>query len=277
MGCDRKAAIMRRNSVTFFYSSLFFPASIRQDVLTLYAFVRTADDFVDSIPQDPRGLDRFRNDYSKARQTGHCEDPIVSEFVALANRLDFRPEWVESFLDAMAQDLRKAVYETLDETLEYMYGSAETVGMMMARILRLPDESLACARALGRAFQYVNFIRDVAEDAAMGRQYLPGDELFNAGFTELTARTVLSKPDAFEAFIRQQLTRYHDWVREASEGFRFIPPRALAAIRTATDMYNYSADVIARRPVVVFERKVKPGKAQVLAAGMRNLMGALIR
>lgn len=267
---------MRRSSTTFFYSSVFFPGAVREDVLTLYAFVRTADDLVDNLPQDRDGFARFCDEYRTAAAKGDCSDEVVSEFAALAQRRGIRPEWVESFLWAMGQDLEKSVYLNIAETQDYMYGSAETVGMMMARIMELPDESLPCARALGRAFQYVNFIRDVKEDSSMGRLYLPLEELLAVGLAELTDSAVRAAPDAFERFIRDQLARYHRWVQEASDGYRFIPRRALGAIRTAVDMYNYTADVIAKRPAVVMERKVKPGRLQVIGAGVKNLARAVV-
>lgn len=267
---------MRRASTTFFYSSLFFPRAVREDVLTLYAFVRTADDLVDTFPQDRDGFARFCDEYRATAETGECSNEIVLGFAELARRRAIAREWVESFLWAMGQDLEKSVYLNIAETQAYMYGSAETVGMMMARIMGLPDESLRCARMLGRAFQYVNFIRDVMEDSAMGRLYLPLDELQASGLAELTESAARAAPDAFERFVRSQLARYHQWVREASDGYRFIPGRALGAVRTAVDMYDYTARVIAREPLVVLERKVKPGRFQVIAAGVKNLARAAV-
>ena len=69
------------------------------------------------------------------------------------------------FLGSMAADLTRRFYRTEAETLEYVYGSAEVIGLFMARIMRLPEEALPAARMLGRAMQFINFIRDAAEDA----------------------------------------------------------------------------------------------------------------
>ena len=272
MSSSQNTAIMRRSSITFFYSSLFFPRAIRDDVRTLYAFVRTADDFVDRVPQDAKGFQKFCEEYRACVDGSECSSEVVQEFVELARRRRIQRDWVDSFLWAMGQDLSKAVYTDISETLAYVYGSAETVGMMMARIMELPEESLPCARALGRAFQYINFIRDIFEDAAMGRTYLPLGELRAAGLAEVSEECVRKNPDAFNRFIRGQLKRYNDWLKEAENGYRYIPARALAAVKTAADMFNYTASVIQRRPISVLERKVKPPRILVIATGVRNFL-----
>ncbi|MFQ3550364.1 MAG: squalene/phytoene synthase family protein, partial [Armatimonadota bacterium] len=153
--------IMKNNSKTFFNSSLFFPKAVRSKVMTLYAFVRTADDFVDSIPQDKDGFIEFRNQYESALDGKHTGNFIIDDFAALKNKTNIPNDWVDSFLESMEQDLYKIEYKNIAETQAYMYGSAEVVGLMMARVMALPDESFEYARLLGRAFQYLNIIRDV--------------------------------------------------------------------------------------------------------------------
>ncbi len=263
---------MRRASTTFFNSSLFFPARVRSDVTTLYAFVRTADDFVDSVPQDRDGFFHFRDDYLAAAGGREAGNPITARFVELATRRGFEKEWVESFLSAMEQDLWKTEYSTLAETEEYMRGSAETVGLMMARVLALPYESLPYARLMGKAFQYLNFIRDVREDLEMHRIYIPGDAIAAAGLTELSVNAALRNPREFRVLISGQLARYWQWRREAARGYRYIPRRYFVAIKTAADMFDFTALQIERNPAVVMERKVKPARARVIASGIRNLV-----
>ena len=77
-------------------------------------------------------------------------------------------------------------------------------------------------------------------------------------------------PDAFEGFIRGQLDRYRVWQAEAEAGYRFIPKRYLVPIKSAGDMYNWTAETIAKDPFVVYSRKVKPGRGRILAQVIRN-------
>lgn len=170
----------------------------------------------------------------------------------------------------MESDLDDQVCQTLEDSERYMYGSAEVVGLMMARVLALPEESLAYARLLGRAFQYINFIRDVGEDLALGRCYLPQDDLASCGLAELSEDAARNEPERFADLIRTHLSRYRRWRSEASRGLKLIPPRNRIAIQTAADLYDWTADRIERDPLVVFSRKVKPSRWAVLRAGLRN-------
>ena len=256
--------IFRRGSTTFYNSSRFFPADVRAEVTALYAFVRLADDFVDALPQDGEGFAAFRREYESAASGDSVEHPVIRAFVELAQRRRFEREWVDCFLDTMAQDLWKRDYATLEETLQYTNGSAEVVGLMMARVMGLSPDAEPYARLLGRAFQYVNFIRDTKEDALMGRTYLPRDEMREAGLRDLSPESAERHPEAFNRYVRAQIARYRAWQREGAEGFRFIPANSLAPIRTAAAMYEHTARVIERNPLVVFQRKVKPSKTRVL-------------
>lgn len=264
--------IFRRGSTTFYNSSRFFRPDIRAEVTTLYAFVRLADDFVDSVPQDRAGFAAFRSEYQSAVSGDSVEHPVVRAFVDLAERRHLEREWVDCFLDTMEQDLWKRDYETLDETLQYTFGSAEVVGLMMSRILGLPAVAEPYARLLGRAFQYVNFIRDIHEDGAMGRTYLPMDEVRAAGLEGLSPESAERHPKAFRDYVRSQINRYRTWQREGSEGFRYIPAHSLAPIRTAADVFEHTARVIERDPRVVFRRKVKPTRARILFAAGRHML-----
>lgn len=265
--------IMRRGSTTFFNSSLFFPPAVRRDVVTLYAFVRTADDFVDAVPQDADGFHAFADDYLTALNGGSVDNPVITGFVELAERRTFQAVWIDAFLDVMAQDLWKKEYETLDETIAYMHGSAETVGLMMAKVMSLPDEALPYAALLGRAFQYINFVRDIREDLELGRTYIPTEDLAEFNVPGLTLSKATEWPDIFNKLIIKQLQRYRQWRREAGEGFRFIPARYLIAIKTAADMFDMTAAEIERNPAVVLQKNVKPSKCRVMTAGLRNLVG----
>jgi len=268
------ADIIRRSSTTFSNSTRFFPAAVRRDVTALYAFVRTADDFVDRVSPDAAGFADFRATYESAAPGRVTGDQIIDRFVELQLRKTFDPDWVRAFLDAMAQDLHKTCYATHAETADYTHGSAGVVGEMMARILGLPDESIPYARFLGMAFQYVNFIRDIDEDLGLGRVYIPLEAIRAAGLPELTRAAALANPECFSVLVTSQLKVYFAWRGQAEPGFAFIPRRARAAIRTAADMYDYTADVIGRDPLIVFERKVKPSARKVIARGLRNLVGA---
>jgi phytoene synthase len=260
----------KQGSRTYFNSSLFFPKAVRRDVFALYGFVRVADNFVDSVPQDADGFHRFRDAYLKAcggRATG---DPIIDAFVELSGRKGFDPAWADAFLHSMELDLSKKEYDRLEETLEYIYGSAEVIGLYMAKILDLSPDSFPHAERLGRSMQYINFIRDIDEDRTLGRRYLP---LEGTPLESLDREYVLSHPEQFNGFLRHHLDNYRVWQREAEAGFRYIPRRYLIPIKTASDMYNWTAKTIEEDPMIVFRRKVKPAKGRIWRTVLANTLG----
>ena len=260
--------IFKAGSKTYFNSSLFFPRLVREEVFILYAFVRVADNYVDAIPQNTEGFTRFREAYKQAAQGNPAGDPVIDSFVQLAAMRDFDPLWVEAFFTSMEMDLHKKQYNSLEETLEYIYGSAEVIGLFMARIMGLPREADYPACRLGRSMQYINFIRDIAEDNGLGRRYLP---LESSGLDSLEEDETRKKPEQFRTFMQLQTQRYKKWQREAEEGYALIPRRYRIPIKTAGDMYTWSARIIEKDPFVVYQRKVKPSRSRIIASIAANL------
>jgi 15-cis-phytoene synthase len=259
--------VFKAGSKTYFNSSLFFPSEIRDDVFVLYGFVRVADNFVDAIPQQPDKFHAFVDAYRRALSGETTGDTIIDSFVELAQEKEFDPEWTDAFLHSMELDLVKSRYETLDDMLEYVYGSAEVIGLYMCRIMGLDRDADEAATMLGRAMQVINFIRDIAEDNTLGRIYLPIGESSLPDLAEVTARTNAAE---FKRFVRAQIERYQGWQARAEQGYSFIPRRYLLPIKTAADMYNWTAEQIAEDPFVVYRHKVKPARSRIVARAARN-------
>jgi phytoene synthase len=257
----------RAGSKTYFNSTRFFPEPVRSDVFRLYGFVRTADNYVDCIPQDRAGFEEFVARYRDARAGRASGIPIVDDFVELAARCRFEDDWIEAFLGSMRMDLNKRVHATLDESIDYMYGSAEVIGLFMARIMGLSDAAMDCARLLGRSMQYINFIRDIAEDHSLGRIYLPISETSLSSLAEQETR---AHPVEFRRFIQAQLSRYRQWQARARRGYKLIPKRYRIPIKTAGDMYEWTAQTIANDPFVVYKTKVKPNRGRIMVTGVLN-------
>jgi phytoene synthase len=259
--------VFRAGSKTYFNSSLFFPPLLRERVFTLYAFVRVADNYVDAFPQQEKEFRAFRRRYEAASRGTPAGDTIIDPFVRLSAECSFDPAWAGAFLDSMEADLSKKNYETIEEALAYIYGSAEVIGLFMARIMQLPEEALPAAAMLGRAMQYINFIRDIAEDASLGRRYLP---LNGASPRIVTADYARKNPGEFSAFIGGHLSLYRVWQKDAVSGYGFIPRRCRVPIKTAADMYWWTAQRIEKRPLVVFDEKVKPSRGRIFLRIARN-------
>lgn len=252
--------LFRRGSKTYYNSTRFFPAAVRREVFVLYGFVRKADNYVDAVPQQGPAFQAYCAAYRRALGGTASGDPVIDDFVELMRRRDFDPQWVDAFLHAMEMDLSKRVYRRVDESLEYIYGSAEVIGLFMARIMGLQPEADDAARMLGRSMQYINFIRDIEEDNGFGRTYLPLDEtsLGSLRFEDADADRA-----EFRRFIRAQLDRYDTWQQQAAEGFGYMPMRYRVPVKTAADMYHWTGTVIRNDPFIVYHKKVKPGRLRI--------------
>ncbi len=264
------ASIFRRGSRTYFNSSIFFPEETKQDVFSLYGFVRKADDFIDAIPQQTDRYYAFKDLYYSSSPDEESGDLVIDSFVNLREKRKFRPAWIDSFFDAMEMDVGDIRYRHIQQVLEYIYGSAEVVGLMMASIMQLPRPAFRYARLLGRAMQYINFIRDTKEDLALGRSYYPESELAEFGLEALSEQEARAKPQKFRDFMSFQISRYFAWQEEAERGFVYLPAALLVPVKTASEMYKWTAKKIEQDPYVIFRKKVKPSTARILGIAVMN-------
>jgi 15-cis-phytoene synthase len=172
--------------VTNAYSSSFsmgiflLSPAIRPQIYTIYAFVRYADEIVDSFEgfKQRELLDRFIEDYYLALEEKISLNPVLNSFQEVVNTYKIQG-LVEQFLVSMKMDLDKSVYKTKEEYEQYILGSAEVVGLMCLKVFAENDESNYAklkpyAMKLGSAFQKINFLRDFKADYNdLGRSYFP--------------------------------------------------------------------------------------------------------
>jgi phytoene synthase len=185
-------------------------------------------------------------------------------------RKNIPKEWIESFFHSMTLDTYKKNYQTMEELSDYLYGSAEVIGLVMCKILNLPAESYDYAKMLGRAFQYINFIRDIAEDNSLGRCYFPENIRSAHNLKTLEYTEIQNKQTQFSMFMKDAIEQYLTWQSEGEKGFRYIPKRYLVPIKAASDIYRLTARIIVKNPQIVFQKKVKPNKLRILTSIVYN-------
>ena len=266
--------IFRKGSTTYYYSTKLFPAKIRKEVTQLYNFVRIADDYVDSVPQDTDGFMNFKEDYYRVLSGKSSDNEVITDFVKLSQKRKFDNKWVDAFLFSMEMDTRKSTYKNLDELNTYLYGSAEVIGLMMNKVMNVNQNADDSARYLGKAMQFINFIRDIDEDLDLKRTYFPVEDLDSFGLSGLTRGEARRKPKQFKAFVRSQIQLYFKWQKRAELGFKFIPKNMRIAVKTASDMYLWTAKEIYKNPFIVYDLKIKPSWTKVLLSGLRNTFQA---
>ena len=182
--------IHRRRDPAYYWATRRLPADVRPAVHALYAYVRIADDIVDApaatAPADERRreLDRWQDALRAGRAGEVPEHPVVAALVDAGDRHDLPLDGHEAYMRSMRIDCGPVRVETWDELEDYMEGSAGSVGRIMAPLLGAPTEAGAGFARLGRGFQLANFLRDVPEDLALDRVYIPREDLERFGTGE---------------------------------------------------------------------------------------------
>jgi len=214
--CKKKAA---QSGSSFYYSFLFLPTEQRKAIMALYAFCREVDDIVDECTDKgiaAQKLQWWQTEIERVYQ-GLPEHPIGKAIKASKERFRLNKELFEQILQGMTMDLNYQGYETFEDLKLYCHCVASVPGLLASEIFGYEDpKTLDYARNLGLAFQLVNIIRDVGEDANRGRVYIPEAEL--AQFS-LSAADILKKNDSdnFRALMKFQATRARDYYQKALE------------------------------------------------------------
>jgi phytoene synthase len=261
-----KFKIFFKGSTTYFFSSLFFPKKIREEIFTLYAYVRKIDDIVDKENPSYEEFLEWKRQTLDALKGTRVENKLITDYVQLAKSKKFEDEWIIAFLDSMEKDFTKKVYKSYKELENYMYGSAEVIGLMMAKILDLSPNSYEAARLQGKSMQFINFLRDVKEDNELGRIYLPIEHQKELHITKL------KNDDKWKILVKKEVEIYRNLQNEAEKGYQFIPKRYLISIKTASDMYNWTAEKIFKNPEVVWQKKLKPSPFLVIFTIIKNYL-----
>ncbi len=182
--CSRD--ITRHYSTSFSLGIRFLAKDLRNPIYSIYGFVRLADEIVDSFHgyEQRSLLEEFKNDTYNAIEKGISLNPVLNSFQQVVKKYQIDKSLVDAFLHSMELDLEKQQY-TRSLHDEYIYGSAEVVGLMCLKVFCRGDKDLNDslqfnAKKLGSAFQKINFLRDMKADyVGLGRNYFPDVDFSN--------------------------------------------------------------------------------------------------
>lgn len=236
------------------------PAEVRPAVHALYAFVRTADELVDGPGRAPdpaqrsAALDRREEELWHAAAGAPSADPSISALVHAARRHDLPLEELRAYMDSMRTDCGPVRIASWEELTRYMNGSAAAVGRIMAPLLGAPGEASDSFASLGMAFQLTNFIRDVREDWALDRMYLPEDERERFGVTHGDIERGEATP-GFRALLALEVERARALFAEGSLALDAVQPRVRPGMRMARAVYVRVLDRVERLDYDVLRSK----------------------
>lgn len=201
---------------------------------------------------------------------------IIAPFCDMAKRYGFEKTWIDAFFASMEQDLEPRYYETWEELMEYVFGSAEVIGLMMTRLMGTPTTHDMGARALGASMQLINFLRDLYEDRGRERLYIPLEELTKHELTSVTLWAENTLHEKKISLIQEYIQRIDTLQATAETSFAYLPKGCLIPVRLASDAYKHTLQKIRRDPLLALRGAPKNHAGDILLVAASTLFSESI-
>jgi len=269
------AAVARREAKNFYYGFLLLPRPQRQAIYAVYAFARQCDDIVDqeglSVEEKGRELADLRETLRRCLQ-GAPEGPVFTALLDAVRRYQIPHDYLFQLVDGVEMDLRISRYRTFRELERYCYLVASVVGLICIEVFGYRDGDAARRHAvsLGIALQLTNILRDIREDLARGRIYLPEEDMAAVGYGEEDLRAGRGGP-AFRRLVWLEAARAREYYRDGLRLLPLLPRRPRACVGAMAGIYRRILERIAREPEVVLRERVGLGTSAKLALATGEL------
>jgi phytoene synthase len=232
----------RRHDPTYYWATRRLPAEIRPATHALYGYVRTADEIVDGPRRPPSAqerraaLDEWEAELDRGLLAGRSDHPVVGALVDAGRRHRLPLTELKRYMRSMRIDCAPVRVESWEELEDYMQGSAGSVGRIMAPLLGIPRSHHGGFARLGLAFQHTNFLRDVREDRALDRVYLPRSERERFGVGEEALDAPRAGPE-LRQLMRHEVERARALFASAEPAVAAAPRSVRPGIRLACAAY----------------------------------------
>ncbi|MDD5565310.1 MAG: phytoene/squalene synthase family protein [Candidatus Omnitrophica bacterium] len=259
--------ITKQYATTYYFASLFLPQQMRFPAYALYTICRISDESVDSnSPQAMQGaFTRIGDAIASAYATQECEDEILCAFKDSIERYQIPQSYFDELLEGISMDLAIKRYESFDQLYRYCYRVAGVVGLIMLKIFGCQDpRAQESAVKLGIAMQLTNIVRDIKEDYARGRIYLPLDELNRYRVSEADIADARLTQD-LKALLQFQIKRARQFYKDSLRAIPLVEGiRVRLVILLMAVLYARILNVIERAHYNVFSRRARVGTAEKL-------------
>ena len=246
--CSEK--VTKSYSTSFSIATKMLSSSIQQDIYNIYGFVRLSDEIVDSLHNYDKEVlfNRFEKDLYNSIKEKISLNPILNSFQHTFHKYKIDKDLVDAFMKSMRMDLTKKKYKTVEEYKEYIYGSADVVGLMCLKVFVQGNDKLYTklkkkAMKLGSAFQKVNFLRDLKADKEdLNRTYFP-----NTKFEKLS-----------ESEKNEIINDIEDDFKMGLEGIKELPLDAKFGVFMAYRYYNQLLKKLKKTPATeIINRRIR--------------------
>jgi phytoene synthase len=249
--------VARSRAKNFYYSFLLLSAQQRKAMCAIYAFMRYCDDLSDEPGASAAAIARWREEMEEALQGRFGSHPVWPAFHHTVRRFGIPHRYFREMIAGVESDLEPRQIATFDELYRYCYQVASVVGLTIIHIFGFDTPSaLPLAEKCGVAFQLTNILLDVREDAAMGRVYLPAEDMERFGVTGADLRDGNRSP-AFLSLMRFEAGRAQAYYDESRPLLDLIHRRSRRSLWALIEIYSGLLERIVAGNFDVFSRRVR--------------------
>jgi phytoene synthase len=255
--CRRIARTRARN---FYYSFLLLSREQRDAMCAIYAFMRYCDDISEAEGATKQAIERWRADLDRALAGGYGDNPLWPAFHDTVRRYKIPCRYFHEMIDGVSSDLEPRRTQTFDELYRYCYQVASVVGLTIIHIFGFESpEALQLAEKCGIAFQLTNILRDVREDSANQRVYIPEEDIARFGAD-------LSRHDEnFVRLMRFEADRARAYYDESRPLLDLVHSRSRASLWALIEIYRRLLGRIERSNYDVLQKRVRVPTSEKLA------------
>jgi phytoene synthase len=270
------AEVLGRSGSNFSLPIRLLPAAKRRGTTALYAFCRRADDIVDDCDNPVQArplLDAFEADLAAAIAGGASADPVIRAVVDTVRRFAVPADYLRDIVDGCRMDLDRNRYETFPDLEDYCRHVASAVGLAAIHIwgFRSPREALPAAHACGLAFQLTNILRDIPEDLARGRIYLPEEDFRVCDCSPDDLRGGRIGP-GFAQLASLTAARAEECYRRAAKLDHLLSTDGRIVYRAMMGVYASMFGAVQRAGTRIFTERVRPGRARIMGSTLKTLV-----
>ena len=263
--CQRLARSAAKN---FYYSFLTLPRDRFRAMCVLYAFLRLTDDIGDNaeiaLTERVTQLADWREKLSRACEQREFTHPCLPALADIVNRFQIDSALLHEVVIGVESDLQEQQFPTFAELETYCYRVAGVVGLCCISIWGFHDErAKPAAVACGTAFQLTNILRDIAEDAGLGRVYLPQEDLDRFSYSRDDIRQQV-RDERFHELMRFEVERAEAYYGKANELFDYLDPPGRAILAAMIGIYGDLLQEIRRREFDIFSERVRLSRRRKL-------------
>jgi phytoene synthase len=249
--------VARSRAKNFYYSFLLLSKPQRKAMCAIYAFMRYCDDLSDDPGANRAAIERWRAEMEDALEGRFSQHPVWPAFHHTVRRFGIPHEYFRAMIDGVLSDLQPRRVQTFDELYQYCYQVASVVGLTIIHIFGFDTRTaLPLAEKCGVAFQLTNILRDIREDAALGRVYLPAEDLRQFGVTEDDLLNG-NRSEAFLRMMRFEAARARAYYNESRPLLDLIHPRSRPSLLALVTIYSSLLERIEHSNYDVFRRRVR--------------------